>query len=63
MLPLAGTILSGLAAGLKGWFPDAALSVDLNRVPALSEDRERLWASVTAADFLTPGEKRAMVGL
>ena len=63
VLPLAGTILSGLADGLKGWFPDAALSIDLNRVAALAEDRERLWSSVTAADFLTPEEKRAMVGL
>lgn len=63
VLPLAGMILGGLAAGLKGWFPGAALSVDLNAVPALAEDRERLWASVTAADFLTPEEKRAIVGL
>jgi HK97 family phage portal protein len=63
VLPLAGTILAGLAQGLKGWFADAALSIDLNRVAALAEDRERLWSSVTAADFLTPEEKRAMVGL
>ncbi|THD38352.1 MAG: phage portal protein [Sphingomonas sp.] len=63
VLPLAGTILGGLADGLKGWFPDAALAVDLNAVPALSEDRAALWASVTAADFLAPEEKRAMVGL
>ena len=63
VLPLAGAILGGLAAGLKGWFADAALAVDLDRVPALAEDRAALWASVTAADFLTPEEKRAMVGL
>ncbi|QDZ08686.1 phage portal protein [Sphingomonas panacisoli] len=63
VLPLAGMILGGLAQGLKGWFADAALSVDLDRVPALADDRAALWASVTAADFLTPEEKRAMVGL
>ena len=63
VLPLAGTILAGLAQGLKGWFPDAALSIDLDRVPALAEDRAALWASVSAADFLTRAEKRAMVGL
>jgi HK97 family phage portal protein len=63
VLPLAGAILSGLAQGLTGWFPDAALSVDVDRVPALAEDRAALWASVTAADFLTTEEKRAMVGL
>jgi hypothetical protein len=32
-------------------------------VPALSEDRERLWSAVTAADFLSNEEKRAMVGI
>jgi len=56
-------ILDGLAQGLNGWFPDAALGVDMDRVPALAEDRAALWASVAAADFLTTEEKRAMVGL
>ncbi len=63
VLPLAGTILSGLAQGLAGWFEAAALSVDLDRVPALAEDRQHLWASVSAADFLSVEEKRAMVGV
>ena len=63
VLPLAGTILDGLAQGLAGWFPDARLAVDLDRVPALSEDRERLWRSVTAADFLSKAEKRVMLGV
>ena len=39
------------------------LSVDLDQVPALSEDRERLWQQLAAADFMTVNEKRAMVGL
>ena len=63
VLPLADAILGGLAQGLAGWFADAALSVDLDAVPALAEDRERLWASVTAADFLSVDEKRQMVGI
>ncbi|MGK6318702.1 phage portal protein [Sphingomonas sp. DT-204] len=63
ILPLAATILTGLAHGLRGWWPEAALSVDLNRVPALAEDRERLWRSVAGADFLTDDEKRKVVGL
>jgi HK97 family phage portal protein len=63
VLPLAGTILAGLAQGLRGWFEGAALSVDLDRVGALAEDRERLWASVSAADFLSVEEKRRMVGV
>lgn len=63
VLPLAETILSALAQGLRGWFPEARLVVDLNAVPALAEERERLWASVSAADFLTGEEKRALLGL
>jgi HK97 family phage portal protein len=63
LLPLAGKILGGIAEGLASWFPQASLTVDLDRVPALAEDRERLWAQVTAADFLSGDEKRALLGL
>ena len=62
LLPLAAKILSGLQEGLAPWFPQASLAVDLDRVPALSEDRERLWAQVSGADFLSAEEKRAMLG-
>jgi HK97 family phage portal protein len=63
ILPVAATIFAGLGQALSGWFEGAKIAVDLNQVTALSEDRERLWAQVTAADFLTPAEKRAMLGL
>ncbi|MEG3126095.1 phage portal protein [Sphingomonas sp. GB1N7] len=63
ILPLAGSILAGVAQGLRGWFPQAEASVDLDRLTALAEDRERLWAQVSAADFLSREEKRAIVGL
>ncbi|WP_219894675.1 phage portal protein [Aquisediminimonas profunda] len=63
ILPLAGKILDALAEGLSPWFAGLKLSVDLDQVPALSEDRERLWAQVNGADFVTVNEKRAMVGL
>jgi HK97 family phage portal protein len=63
LLPLAGKILSGLQEGLRPWFPKLELAVDLDRVPALAEDRERLWAQLTAADFLSADEKRALLGL
>ncbi len=63
LLPLASKLFSALTEGLATWFPDAELAIDLDRVPALSEDREKLWAQVNAADFLTATEKRALLGL
>lgn len=71
IVPLANRLLAGLAGGMRGWMvsqrldgaDDLALRVDLDLVAALSEDRERLWAQVGAADFLTVEEKRAMVGV
>ncbi|EJL27571.1 phage portal protein, partial [Novosphingobium sp. AP12] len=63
LLPLASKILAAIGEGLAPWFPDPALAIDLDRVPALAEDRERLWAQVSAADFLDADEKRALLGL
>ncbi|MEG3091342.1 phage portal protein [Sphingomonas sp. PB1R3] len=63
ILPLAGGILGGLAQGLAGWFEGASLSVDVNRVTALAEERQMLWAMAASADFLDSAEKRQMVGL
>lgn len=63
LLPMASKILAALREGLATWFADAALAVDLDRVPALAEDRERLWSQVSAADFLSADEKRALLGL
>ncbi len=63
LLPLAGRILDGLGQGLAPWFAGKSLRVDLDRVPALAEDREALWAQVSAADFLSDEEKRAMLGI
>lgn len=63
LLPLAAKLLGALGEGLAPWFPDEKLMIDLDRVPALAEDRERLWTQVTGADFLSDDEKRAMLGL
>jgi HK97 family phage portal protein len=63
LLPLAGKLLDALAEGLEPWFPEAQLAVDLDRIPALAEDRERLWAQVAGADFLSAQEKRALLGI
>ncbi|WP_239807007.1 phage portal protein [Croceicoccus hydrothermalis] len=63
LLPLAKKILDALNEALVAWWPDVSLRVDLDRVPALSEDREKLWSQVNDADFLSEDEKRAMLGL
>jgi HK97 family phage portal protein len=63
LLPLAGKILAAMTEGLATWFPDARLAIDLDRVPALAEDREALWAQVSGATFLSGAEKRALLGL
>ena len=62
LLPLAAKILNGLQAGMADWFAGGA-AVDLDRVPALAEDRERLWTQVSGADFLSSAEKRELLGL
>ena len=63
ILPLAGKILDGLSVPLAAWWPEVKLAVDRDQIPALSEDRERLWKQVCEADFLSPEEKRTMLGL
>ncbi|MBC7504300.1 MAG: phage portal protein [Sandarakinorhabdus sp.] len=63
LLPLTARILSALSAHLQHWWPGLELRVDRDAVPALSEDRERLWAQVSAAGFLSDLEKRVLLGL
>ena len=63
LLPLAEKLFAAIREGLAPWFPEAELRIDLDRVPALSEDRERLWSQVSDADFLSRAEKRQMLGL
>ena len=63
LLPLAAKLLSALCEGLAPWFPKETLAIDLDHVPALAEDRERLWTQVSGANFLGEDEKRAMLGL
>ena len=62
-MPLAGKILDGLSVALGSWWPEVKLAVDRDQIPALSEDRERLWKQVCEADFLSTEEKRAMLGV
>lgn len=62
LLPLGEKLFAALREGLAPWFPEAVLTIDLDQVPALSEDRERLWSQVAGADFLSRAEKRQMLG-
>ncbi|WP_340265324.1 phage portal protein [Sphingobium mellinum] len=63
ILPLVGKICGGLAQGLQDWWPGLALAADLDAVPALSDERVALWQRVSAADFLTAEEKKALLGI
>ena len=63
VLPLCAKILGALAQGLAGWFEGAELRVDLDRVPALVDDRMALWREVSRADWLDAGEKKALLGV
>ena len=63
VLPLTEQILRTLSQGLSGFLPGLVLGVDLNRLPALVEDRMLLWDRIEKADFLSGEEKRAMLGL
>lgn len=62
ILPMAEKMLGAIGAALSAWWPGTRLAVDVDQVTALAEDRERLWAQVSAADFLSRAEKRAMLG-
>ena len=62
LLPLAEKLFSALQESLSPWFPNSTISVDLDRITALSEDRERLWKQVSEADFLSRSEKRQLLG-
>lgn len=64
VLPLA----EKMAASLSVWLDeplggDVEVCCDLDRVPALSAEREALWARLEAASFATLDEKRKLAGL
>jgi HK97 family phage portal protein len=62
VLPMAERVLGGIAAAFGAWWPGLKLAVDVDQVTALAEDRERLWAQVSGAGFLSDAEKREMLG-
>ncbi len=60
VLPLAGRMAEALSGFLCA--DGERLAHDLDKVEALSPDREALWARIEKASFLTEDEKRAAVG-
>ena len=64
VLPLASKVTAGLSAWLAGFTGEMVeVRPDLDQIPALSAERDAQWLRVGAADFLTPQEKRRLLGL
>ncbi|MFC4214917.1 phage portal protein [Pseudophaeobacter arcticus] len=64
VVPLVTRIAAGLSEWLSGFGNEIIeLKPDLDQVSALSEERERQWQRVSAADFLSQAEKRKLLGL
>jgi len=65
-LPLAMKAARGVEAWIGARWSQAGpavVSVDAEGVPALTMEREALWARLNGADFLTEQEKRRMAGV
>jgi len=63
VVPLVERAGRAITAWLGPKFPGAVLRPDLDLVPALSAERDALWARLQAATFLTDAERRRMAGL
>ena len=64
VLPLVTRVTAGLSHWLSSFTGEMVeLRPDLDQVPALSDERDQQWARVGAAEFLSPAEKRAILGL
>ncbi|SMH55017.1 phage portal protein [Maritimibacter sp. HL-12] len=64
VLPMVGKVTAALGHWLSSHSGAAVtLKPDLDQVPALAAERDQQWRRVAEADFLTPGEKRTLLGL
>jgi HK97 family phage portal protein len=64
VLPMVGRVSAAVGHWLASYSGAAiALAPDLDQVPALTSERDQKWARITAADFLSDAEKRALLGL
>jgi HK97 family phage portal protein len=63
VLPLVGRVAKAVSGWLGATYgPDLRLWYDVDAIPALSSEREALWARLNAAEFLTHDEKRIAAG-
>jgi HK97 family phage portal protein len=64
VLPLVARVTAGISHWLSSFTGEVVeLRPDLDQIPALAVERDQQWARVGAADFLSPQEKRAILGL
>lgn len=64
VLPLATKVAASVGRWLSAWVgEEVVLTPDLDQVPALAVERDAQWNRVATADFLTPAEKRRLLGL
>jgi HK97 family phage portal protein len=64
VLPLAGKVTAAISHWLSTFTgEEVELRPDPDQVPALAAERDQHWDRVGAADFLSPAEKRAALGL
>ncbi len=63
VVPLAERTGRALTGWLGVKFPGCRIAPDWEAVPALSGEREALWARLEAASFLTAEERRRMAGV
>lgn len=64
VLPLATRVAAQLGSWLSSYTgEELMLKPDLDQVPALAAERDAQWKRVVDADFLSPVEKRKLLGL
>jgi HK97 family phage portal protein len=64
VLPMVGKVTGAVSHWLSSFTGEAMeLKPDLDQVPALAAEREAQWRRVAGAEFLSDGEKRALLGL
>lgn len=64
IIPLMRKVVTALGGWLLPRYGDGfSIDIDLDEIPALAVEREKLWARLDSASFLTVNEKRKAVGL